>query len=327
MEADSEPLLTSTPIWTASLTKLNTTIACLIAIQHGLITLDENIRHIVPEIKDVKLLTGFEGSDNDKPRRPVLEDVMKPITLRQLLSHTSGFTYDTFDAGLQEWSRGISRTAHSHCGSYEGYTHPLIHEPGQGWAYGPGMDWAGRAVEIRSGLSLEQFMQENIFAKLGMTQTTFMPEKRQKYLSSKMCHATRNPETGALMPGGGRHLLACPAKDCIGGMGLYSTPEELVKVLKEVLAGGGTLLSRESIQEMLKDQLNDQTRAAFSSVIDGKAKHHLKQTWPEGHSGTFGLSASINLDDFPGRRLKNSANWAGSSGLHAVSMIQSPLLS
>ncbi|KAK4693026.1 hypothetical protein P7C71_g4287, partial [Lecanoromycetidae sp. Uapishka_2] len=179
------------------------------------------------------------------------------------------------------------------------------------------MDWAGRAVEILSGQTLEEFMQINIFSPLNMHQTTFHPETRPDYLSQKMDHATRDPKTGALMPGGGHHLLALPAKDCIGGMGLYSTPNELVKVLKEILAGGGRIIKRKSVAEMLKTQLNDTTQDAFMEVIDGRAKYHLRQTWPEGEEGTFGLSASINLEDFPGRRLKNSMNWAGSSGLHA----------
>ena len=176
-------------------------------------------------------------------------------------------------------------------------------------------------VEILSGLTLEDFMQKNIFSKLDMHETTFRPEKVDGYLSRKMEHATRDPKTGALMPGGGHHLLALPAKDCIGGMGLYSTPNELLKVLKEILAGGGNIVKRESVAEMLKTQLNEETNASFSKVIDGRAKHHLRQTWPDGYDGTFGLSSSINMDDFPGRRSKNSMNWAGSSGLHAVSSL------
>lgn len=174
-------------------------------------------------------------------------------------------------------------------------------------------------VEILSGLTLQDFMEKNIFSKLDMHETTFRPENVDGYLPRKMEHATRDPKTGSLMAGGGHHLLALPAKDCIGGMGLYSTPIELVQVLKEVLAGGGNIVKRESVAEMLKTQLNEETHAAFMQVIDGRAKYHLRQTWPDGYDGTFGLSSSISLDDFPGRRLKNSMNWAGSSGLHAVS--------
>lgn len=174
-------------------------------------------------------------------------------------------------------------------------------------------------MEILSNKTLEEFMRENIFSKLDMKETTFHPEKIPNYLSRKMEHATRDPQTGALQAGGGHHLLALPAKDCIGGMGLYSTPNELLKIIKEILTGGGSIIKQESVAEMLKSQLDEKTQAAFMEVIDGKAKHHLRQTWPDGHGGTFGLSASINVDDFPGRRLKNSMNWAGSSGVHAVS--------
>ena len=77
----SEPLSMDTPIWTASLTKLITTLACMIAVDQGLIGLDDNVRKIVPELRDVKLLVGFEGSDN-KPRKPILKDVTEPISLR-----------------------------------------------------------------------------------------------------------------------------------------------------------------------------------------------------------------------------------------------------
>ena len=137
LEGKSDLLTTDTPIWTSSLTKLVTTVACMIAVDQGLIGLDENIRNFVTELKDIELLVGFEESE-DKPRKPILKDVSEPISLRyyftmyprsqsltpssQLLSHTSGFTYDGFDAGLKEWSSYTGRTAHSHCGSYVGFS-------------------------------------------------------------------------------------------------------------------------------------------------------------------------------------------------------------
>ena len=203
------------------------------------------------------------------------------------------------------------------------------------------MDWAGRVVgqpqvldspftaitetppksqvEILSKQSLEEFMRKNIFSKLDMHDTTFRPEVVDGYLPRKMESATRDPKTGGLLAGAGRHPLPIPVQDYLGGLGLYSTPKDLVKVLKEVLASGGTIIKRESVTEMLKGQLNDKTRAAFMQVIDGRSKSHLRQTWPNGYEGTFGLSSSINFDDFPGRRSKNSMNWAGASGLQAVS--------
>lgn len=81
LDPKSEPLSTDTPIWTSSLTKLVTTLACMIAVDQGLIGLDDNVREIVPELRDVKLLVGFEDSDS-KPRKPILKDVIEPISLR-----------------------------------------------------------------------------------------------------------------------------------------------------------------------------------------------------------------------------------------------------
>lgn len=102
-------------------------------------------------------------------------------------------------------------------------------------------------------------------------------------------------------------------------MGLYSTVPDLLALLKLVLINDGSVLAQDSVREILTGQLAGDTQEAFMRVIGGKARTHLRQTWPEGAEGTFGLSASINEGDFPGRRRAGSWNWAGSSGLHAVS--------
>ena len=81
LDPESEPLRPDTPIWTSSLTKLITTLACLIGVDQGLIGLDDNVREIIPELRTVKLLVGFEDSDK-QPRKPILKDVNQPITLR-----------------------------------------------------------------------------------------------------------------------------------------------------------------------------------------------------------------------------------------------------
>lgn len=81
LDARSEGLSVDTPIWTSSLTKLVTSVACMIAVEQGLIGLDDNVRDIVPELKDVKILVGFEDADQ-KPRKSILEDVIEPITIR-----------------------------------------------------------------------------------------------------------------------------------------------------------------------------------------------------------------------------------------------------
>ena len=81
LDTNSEALSTDTPLWAASITKLVTSLACMIAVEQGLIGLDDNVREIVPELKDIKLLAGFEHSES-KPRKPILKDVDEPISLR-----------------------------------------------------------------------------------------------------------------------------------------------------------------------------------------------------------------------------------------------------
>ena len=159
-------------------------------------------------------------------------------------------------------------------------------------------------------------MQRNLWSKLGMTDTTFRPELRPDFPARRMEMAWRDRPTGVLSPG--KIPLGNPAKDCCGGVGLYSTPEDCAKILKLVVSGGGSILKRSSVDEIMKPQLED--NKYFLEVINGPSRRHLGQTWPEGATATFGLSSSINLEDFPGRRSKNSANWSGMPGVHAVSV-------
>lgn len=173
-------------------------------------------------------------------------------------------------------------------------------------------------MEIASGISLEEFMQTHIFAPLSMTSTTFHPELCPDMLARQMDLAWRDRAAG---PYGalnhGKSPWGFPAKDNCGGVGLYSTPEDYAKLLKALLANGGGIISKESIDEIMTSQLEDPKY--FLDVLKGPAGGQLAQTWPGGAKATFGLSASINLEDFPGRRPAGSANWSGMPGLHAVS--------
>jgi CubicO group peptidase (beta-lactamase class C family) len=107
----------------------------MIAVEQGLVTLDQNVRDILPELRDLDLLLGFE--DGGIPRKPILKNVTTPISLRwashlillhpsnfkrlkccrQLLSHQSGFAYDQLNADLQEWSKYNKRTEWTMTGS------------------------------------------------------------------------------------------------------------------------------------------------------------------------------------------------------------------
>ncbi|PQE09481.1 beta-lactamase protein [Rutstroemia sp. NJR-2017a BVV2] len=299
--ARSQPVTTDSVFWIASLTKLSTAIASLIAVEKGLVTLDQNVREIVPELAQLDVLEGFD--DDGTPR---LRNCTSPITLR------SGFCYDKQHEGLQRWAAYVGKTEHTFTGSYAGYLYPLIFEPGQGWAYGSGMDWAGRTVEVVAKQNLEAFMKANIWDPLDMDSTTFQPWTRPDLEARFVELAFRTP-TGTVVKG--KSPYAYPAPDCCGGVGLYSTPADQTKLLSALVSGGSSIMSAASMKELLGPQTSDPSH--FLSVVCGTNRAHLGQTWPDGAVGDFGLSSSINADDFPGRRAAKSANWQGMPGVHA----------
>lgn len=308
------PLQLDSTMWVGSITKLQTVMACMIAIEQGLFTLETNVREVVPELADIELLVGFEESEKF-PRKPITKKVSSPITLRQLITHTSGMIYDYGHDGLKEWSAYHNITDNTFSGSLKGYQKPLIYEPGQGWAYSPGMDWAGRMIEITSGLSLEQFLKQNIWDKLGMTSTTFRPDLHPDIQARRMAMAARNRATGEITKGVvPQEAQGSFAKDCCGGVGLYSTIEDCTKVLQALISRDEKIMSKDSYEMLVVPQLP--TNDHFLEVIRGVGQGHLGQTWPKGAEGTFGFGSSIAGQDFPGRRLKGSCNWSGMPGTH-----------
>ncbi|KAL2131193.1 hypothetical protein VTI74DRAFT_5419 [Chaetomium olivicolor] len=196
--------------------------------------------------------------------------------------------------GLQRWAAYVGKKEGTFTGSLNGYLYAPIFEPGQGWAYGSGMDWASRTVEIVAKQDLESFMQTNIWAPLGMGSTTFRPWTRPDLTEKLVELAWRNPD-GTLAKGEIR--FGYPAADCYAGVGLYSTPEDQAKLLSALLGGGAGLISKESTDELLRPQSADPSH--FLSEVCGSKRGHLGQTWPEGLKGNFGLSSSINADNFP----------------------------
>ncbi|KAF2176492.1 esterase [Zopfia rhizophila CBS 207.26] len=337
----SKPMTTDSLFWVASMGKIQTAVAVMVAVEQGLVTLDQNIRHLVPELASLELLAGFEGDEEgkgaDSPmenvldfqpgrdgsvegpkkedlRKPILKKVGGPLTIRQLLSHTSGFTYDVSHEGLKRWSAYQKRTAHTFCGSMKGYTHPLIFSPGTSWSYGSGMDWASRVLEVISGLDYEQYMLSHVWTPLGMTSTTFRPHQHPDKVARHVEVGWRNSPASSLTLG--QVVLQQPATDCLGGVGIFSTPEDYCRLLSMLVNDGGNLLRPESVNEIFRNQLSETVRKDCMSILQGSGRSQLGQTWPEDVNGGFGLTVAIAGEDFDGRRKKGSVNWCGMPNTH-----------
>ena len=170
-------------------------------------------------------------------------------------------------------------------------------------------------VETVSGRTLEEFMYDNIFAKLDMQDTTFRPELRKDFPQRRAETAWRNRETDGLSIG--KVPLANPSEACCGGTGLYSTSKDCGKFLKALFDGGDPIIQTSSLDEIMKPQVQD--NKYFLEAATGHSRGHLAQTWPNGITkASFGLSSSITLENFPGRRARDTANWSGMPGIHAV---------
>uniref|UniRef100_A0A8H7KAL5 Beta-lactamase-related domain-containing protein n=1 Tax=Bionectria ochroleuca TaxID=29856 RepID=A0A8H7KAL5_BIOOC len=150
---NSPPLTLDTVTWIASQTKLTTSVSVMQIVERGLIGLDDDVREVLPQLKELKVLVAFEDEDGEvvepeptshdngngpyinrslpKPKgQPIFEDVKGPITLRHLVTHTSGLCYDLASPLLMKYSAWIGRQENMFSGTIEGFFHPLLFQPG-----------------------------------------------------------------------------------------------------------------------------------------------------------------------------------------------------
>ncbi|KIW28227.1 hypothetical protein, variant [Cladophialophora immunda] len=325
-------------------------------VEKGLIGLDDDVREVLPVLKDLKVLLGFEGDDQaDEPDlqaisrggagadpdkmkptgKPIYEDVKGKITLRQLMSHTSGFCYDLSSPLLMRWSAATGRTDNMFSGKIEGSLHPLLYQPGESWMYSDGLDWAGQVVEALTKQNLDAYMQENIWGPLAAKSTTFYPTKHFHPNPMPALHETAQRTNPAESPKAldskpATSLWPTTARDAIGGAGLYSTANDYIRLLACLLQDGGPLLKKESVDEMFRPQIGAGSTEAFHGAVRSSGRDRLWKSpasaaataataaatagtaqeqgaIPAGHS----LAGAVNLEDVPGRRHRGTVNWGG----------------
>src|SRR4051794_7978814 len=153
--------------WIASMTKAVTAAGAMQLVEQGKLQLDEPLGRLIPELASLKVLDGFDASGT-----PKLRDATKPITLRQLMTHTSGFCYDMWNADMSRYYEVAALPRVISC-EKKALSAPLASEPGTRWEYGIGIDFVGQAVEAASGKRLDAYLRDNLFAPLGMNDTGF----------------------------------------------------------------------------------------------------------------------------------------------------------
>ena len=163
-----------TIFWLLSMTKAITATACMQLVEQGRLRLDQPAGEFLPQLKAPRILDGFDASG-----QPKLRPARNAITVRHLLTHTSGFTYSIWSDRLGQYEKatGMPDIGYSMNGAFAA---PLEFEPGERWEYGIGMDWIGKLVEAVTDQSLEVYFREHIFEPLGMRNTGFLIGSAQK---------------------------------------------------------------------------------------------------------------------------------------------------
>lgn len=317
-----DPMTLDTLFWIASCTKMLTGLACMQLVEKGALQLDDGdaLENILPELKEVQVLRE-DGTCETKNKK---------ITLRMLLTHTSGFGYTFLNERLRDWS--FPAGANEFSGRIEDViSQPLLFQPGEGWEYGTGVDWAGIAVERISGLALNAYFQKHIFEPLGIKDMTMFPSKDMKDRLAYM--HTRAPD-GIIRPRD--HLFRIPlvinpdnvAETCrvfnSGGAGLFGTPQEYCKVLA-VLLNNGTcprtgvqLLRKETVDEMFRNQIPQYPNFSRQGIPASKPEltNAISELYsvPENPPQGWGLTFLKTNGSVTGRST-DAVHWAGLSGL------------
>ncbi len=282
----------------ASMTKAITATAALQLVEQGELTLDEPLVRHLPELVTAQVLAGFDAAGKPRLRPPAT-----PITLKHLLTHTSGFCYDTWSGEMMQWEKATG-------GSAAGVAPrvPLMFDPGARWQYGYSMDWAGKLVEALSGLTLEEYFQRNILQPLSMPDTTFVlsPEKFDRLVSGY----SRQPD-GHLKPS----TRALPPRPTVfnGGGGLYSTAGDYLRFMQMILRRGratsGTRILRpETVAAMSRNQIGKQVAGRLKSQNPALS---LDVDLHPGAEDRWGLGFLINEVAYPAGRSAGSLAWAG----------------
>ncbi len=268
-----------------SMTKPIVSTACMQLVEKGLLDLDADVGNYVPDFKEPLVLERF-----DENGVPVLHKAKNKVTLRQLLSQTSGITHEIWEPLRRQWcvKFGIGGFGK------EARRVPLCFEPGTDWAYGLGLDWVMECIQAVTGETLEAYLQRHVFQPLGMTSTSFHlnKEMEERHAAIHILQEDGTVESNTVL----NTTIAASCKwhdygDGEGHGGLQSTAEDYIRFLQMIL-GKGTyqgvqILKPESVEEMGRNQIGD-----------------LYMHWPQPMNKNAFI---LDLNDFPGGKQK--AKW------------------
>ena len=158
-DANENAMTPDSVFWIASMTKAITAAAAMQLVEQGKLSLDEPIGRVLPELAAPQVVKGFGA--NGKPK---LRPAKKPITLRHLMTHTSGFAYEMWNGDMVRYLEKTGMPSVTTCKN-DALKTPLMTDPGTRWEYGINIDFVGKAVEAASGKRLDAYLRDHLFTR------------------------------------------------------------------------------------------------------------------------------------------------------------------
>ncbi|QKD56858.2 beta-lactamase/transpeptidase-like protein [Fusarium oxysporum Fo47] len=284
-EESDESLATDGVHFIASSTKFVTTVAVMQCVERGQLNLDADISDILPEWKNPQILTGFDEQD-----RPTFQAATKAITLRHLLTHSSGMTYVHMEPLLTHYDQlpGVEPRRPQ---SLKERFYTIL-------------------VERVTSMRLGEYMKRYIFDVVSVHDATFHLEERED-LRERMVNQWERVGQELKI---GKCPAADPVTDDLGGGGLYSTVTELLKIYHGVLSE--KFLSRETIDLMFQPHLVNIPGLQNQDDYSISYRNAIYNAIPPSTPVSFGLGGLINLSPIPNRRSENSLSWSGMSNCY-----------
>ena len=293
-----------------SCTKLVTSVAALQLVEQGKLDLEDLVEKYVPSIAKIQVLEGFESDG-----QPIVHAPKTKATILNLMTHTSGFSYDLFHDKTSQWRNhvGQGQSEYVSVGSMQCFETPFAFDPGSGYEYGISIDWLGFVVEAISGMPLNAYVEKNILKPLGMNDSGAHPKEG----ASPMAIHFRGEDGG---------LAAAPAFACAaaperygGGHYLYSTLDDYSTFLLTILNNGthpiskGQILKKETVKEYLfKDYIPKICSNEGIGVIKTvNPALSLEGEFLPGVQKGHSCGIMLNLEALPKGRNAGSGQWVG----------------
>ena len=287
-------------------------------VEQGKLDLDADVTSVLPELRNIEVLTGFEESSG----KPILKKATNKITLKLLLTHSSGMGYDIFNPTLMKWRAYHGQEPGKGGTMSELFGCPLLYEPGTAWEYSPAIDWVGLMVErVNGNVKLGSYLERSIWKPLGATDFTFHLEQREDLRNRMPDMSLRDPSGSGKAIYTDMKAMRDPVKDDFGGGGIYGCAPEYMKILTGVLKNDSKLLRKDTFDEMFKPQLTEMSRNDMMKKLEDPNVNLMLGGSPLGAKKDWGLGGMLYMEDHPGWRRKDSMTWGGMPNLTWVSQL------